>query len=154
MRPDRLIAVAVAAVLAGGIAVAAKTTDSPSRPAAARHPVTAPTHPPTVTPAPTPKPTPARPSPKPRPTGPLFPLPAAPAYPHPCPPPPIPPGPPFVPPKPLVKTAALPAAVAVSPHHAVLRPIRGKGMWLTTWADSKVDVPAVIAKAKAAGLDT
>jgi hypothetical protein len=40
----------------------------------------------------------------------------------------------------------------VAPHHVDLRPVTGKGMWLTTWADSKVDVAAVVAQARSAGL--
>jgi len=107
---------------------------------------------PTATPRPTPRPTHATVAPRPA-AGPLYPLPAPPAYPHPCPPPPIPPGPPPPPPpKPVVKTKDLPAPVALVAHHASLRAVGGKGMWLTTWQDSKVDVATVVAKARAAGL--
>jgi hypothetical protein len=83
---------------------------------------------------------------------PLFPLPARAAYPAPCPPPPRPPGPPFHRPRPAVKTPALPSAVAVSPHRPHVDPMRGKGMWLTTWADTRIDLTRVVAQARAAGL--
>jgi hypothetical protein len=90
---------------------------------------------------------------------PLYALPAHPAYPQPCPPPPLPhhkhhggPHKPHKPHGPKVPDAKLPEAPALRPHHPDLSPIRGKGMWMTTWADSKVDVPAVVAAAKAGGL--
>src|SRR5206468_713948 len=84
---------------------------------------------------------------------PLYPLPAPPAYPSPCPPPPLPPGPPPPPPpKPKVPTAKLPKPVAIKPHHANLTAVSGKGMWLTVWADSKIDASTVIQQAQAAGL--
>jgi hypothetical protein len=84
---------------------------------------------------------------------PLFPLPARAAYPRPCPPPPIKPGPPFKPGKPVVATSQLPAAVTVRRHrHVDISPVSGKGMWLTTWPTSQLDVSRVVARAKAAGL--
>jgi hypothetical protein len=105
-----------------------------------------------ATPTPTPRPTHTTVAPRPA-AAPLYPLPAPPAYPHPCPPPPLPPGPPPPPPpKPKVKTKDLPAPVALVAHHANLHAVGGKGMWLTTWPDSTVDVAAVVAKAHAAGL--
>ena len=103
--------------------------------------------------SPTPSSTPTSAAPTPTPVPPLYPLPAAPAYPSPCPPPPIPPGPPPPPPpKPKVKAKDLPAPVALVTHHPSLRAVGGKGMWLTTWADSVVDVSTVVAKAHNAGL--
>jgi hypothetical protein len=163
VRTDQLIALATAAVLGGGVAVAATTTHG-ERPAAAPHPSS--TRPvPSLTPTPsatsvappaTPRvrtPSPAAPAPRASAAAtPLFPLPAPPAYPAPCPPPPRPPGPPFHAPKPAVKTAALPAPVAVPAHRASVDPMRGKGMWLTTWPDSRVDLSRVVARARAAGL--
>ncbi|HET7310575.1 MAG TPA: hypothetical protein VFJ17_04555 [Mycobacteriales bacterium] len=163
MRGDQLIALAAAVVLGGGVAVAATTTRT-DRPAAApgARPAAVTTSPPppaTTSPAATARsPRPAAPRPKPRPsakpvaTRPLFPLPAPAAYPHPCPPPPIPPGPPFHAPKPSVKTANLPTPVAVRAHHLRVDPMRGKGMWLTTWADTHIDLSRVVAQARAAGL--
>jgi hypothetical protein len=160
--PQRLIATAVVLVLGGGIAVAATSDGGGERPAAAPTVRSAAASAAPETPAPTPGATPAaraepRPSPRastPAPAAePLFPLPAKPAYPSPCPPPPRPPGPPFVPPEPEVAARHLPAAVRVPAHRSVdLAPVGGKGMWLTTWADSQVDVPLVVAEAKAAGL--
>ena len=163
MRADQLIALAAAVVLGGGVAVAATTT-SADRPAAAPRPRPAAT---TTTPAATPTssatpstqpPSAAATTAKPKPTRkpvaqkPLFPLPAAAAYPRPCPPPPIPPGPPFHPPKPSVKTRDLPAAVAVAKHRLRVDPMRGKGMWLTTWADTHINLTRVVHQARAAGL--
>jgi hypothetical protein len=164
--PDsqRLIALAAAAVLVGGVAVAATDRGHDAvRPTALRHtpaPVET-TSPAGPTATPTAQPTRTRESRPPKPrqrsvttaTGPLFPLPAKPAYPKPCPPPPVPPGPPFKPPKPAVKARQLPAPLPIAAHrHVDLGPVSGKGMWLTTWAHSVVDVPRVIARAKAAGL--
>jgi hypothetical protein len=86
-------------------------------------------------------------------TPPLFPLPAQAAYPKPCPPPPIPPGPPIKPPKPVVTAHELPAPVPVPTHRRVdIGAVSGKGMWLTTWPDTHLDVARVVARAKAAGL--
>jgi hypothetical protein len=91
--------------------------------------------------------------PSPRASRPLFPLPARPAYPHPCPPPPLPPGPP--PPKvppPKVRASALPRPKPLRPHHVNLAPVRGKGMWLTTWSDTPLHPLGIVAQARAAGL--
>ena len=156
LRPPA-IAVAAALVLAGGVVAVAHNSDS--KPTAVRRPVliglrpsAAPSH---RSPSPRPSPSPARPPTPAKPVAsrPLYPLPAKPAYPRPCPPPPIPPGPPFHPPKPRIKTDALPAALPAVAHRKVsLAPIAGKGMWLTTWPDTRVNAAAVVAKAKAAGL--
>ena len=154
-----LIAAGAVVVLAGGVAVAATGRDDTASPGRPRAAATKAPH--VRTPSPTPSlttPAPA-PSPKHRPrtaevvARPLFPLPAKPAYPRPCPPPPIPPGPPFKPPHPAVKAADLPAPVPVQKHRNVsLAAIRGKGMWLTTWPDTRLDVARVVARAQAAGL--
>src|SRR3954451_21234816 len=165
VRPDQLIALATAVVLGGGVAVAATTT-SGDRPAAAPAPApsltaTSPAAAPSPSPSPSPSPTHRSASPKPTPTRsvtrqvaakPLFPLPARPAYPAPCPPPPRQPGPPFHAPKPAVKTGDLPAPVAVVAHRSSVDPVRGKGMWLTTWADTRIDLTRVVAQARAGGL--
>jgi len=154
-----LVAAGTALVLGSGIAVAATGSDGGG--GSDRPGVAAPARPVTVTPTPTiatPKPAPKPQRTKqPRPdrmvTRPLFPLPARPAYPHPCPPPPIKPGPPTKPPHPEVKTRQLPAVVPVPRHRKVsLAPIRGKGMWLTTWADTRLNVARVVTRAQAAGL--
>ena len=164
LSPRSLTARAVAAgavvVLSAGIAVAAGSGSGGARPAADRKvdPTPAPTGGVTSSPAATRSPR-AEPRPSPQATKspaavrPLFPLPAAAAYPKHCPAPPRPPGPPFVPPKPEIKARNLPAAVKVPKQREVdLAPVSGKGMWLTTWEDSRVDVPRVVGQAKAAGL--
>jgi hypothetical protein len=46
----------------------------------------------------------------------------------------------------------IPKPWPVPAHTPDLTAISGKGMWLTTWRTSHVDVPTVVAKAKAAGL--
>ncbi|MBV9292174.1 MAG: hypothetical protein JO222_06970 [Frankiales bacterium] len=159
----RVLATGVVAVTATGIVLAATTTPNEApRPAAE----TGAPQPPSAAPA-TSAVTPSRSAAakvRPRPARspraavlrarrPLFPLPARPAYPHPCPPPPVPPGPPFKRPKPAVRAADLPRPVRVAAHrHVDLGAVTGKGMWLTTWADTKVDVPTVIARARAAGV--
>ena len=82
-------------------------------------------------------------------------LPAAVAQPEPCPPPPLPPGPPqppFKAPTPAIPLSDIPKPWPVPAHKPDLTAISGKGMWLTTWKTSHVDVPTVVAKAKAAGL--
>ena len=164
VRADQLIALATAVVLGGGVAVAVTTTHG-DRPVAAPRLAPVTTSPPAPTPsvtsvAPRVATTPRRRAPRPAATTPpakaqarpLFPMPAAPAYPSPCPPPPRPPGPPFHPPTPAVKTAALPAPVAVPAHRPSVDPMRGKGMWLTTWADTRINLSQVVAQARAAGL--
>ena len=155
MRLDQWIAVAVVGVLASGIGFAATTTSGPATPRPADHAAPLPTVSATPTPTPTattrPKPKPPAPAVK-RATS-LYAIPAPPAYPTGCPPRPLPPGPPFHPPTPTVATADLPAPVAVPrTRHVDLRAVTGKGMWLTTWADSTLDAAKVVAQAKAAGL--
>ncbi len=83
---------------------------------------------------------------------PLYPLPAKPAYPEPCPPPKRKPGKPGKLPKAKVATADLPRPVALKKRTVDLAPLEGKGMWLTTWAETKVDVPALVEQATAGGL--
>ena len=147
-----LLALALAGLTAGCAGstqtpIAATTPAAPVSVAPSTHAAATPR------PAPTPRAT-AHPTAASRPVAaPLFPLPAPPAYPHPCPPPPRPPGPPAPPPpKAKVETKDLPAPVPLVAHHPNLRVVAGKGIWLTTWRDSLVDVPAVIAKARSAGL--
>ena len=157
--PSRLIAIAAAAVVAAGIAVVAAPGSSSdhrtgTRPQALTTASPAATATPTLTP--TPKASP-RSEQAPRRVravaAPLFPLPAKPAYPQPCPPPPFNPGPPLNPGKPVVKTARLPAPLPVARHrHVDISAVSGKGMWLTTWPDSHLDVTQVVSRSKAAGL--
>ena len=83
----------------------------------------------------------------------LYPVPAGPVQPEPCPPPPLPPGPP---PRPLgpprVPEAAIPLVGVPAARQVALSVVSGKGMWLTVWPRSVLDVTAVVAMARAAGL--
>jgi hypothetical protein len=83
----------------------------------------------------------------------MYPLPAGPVWPEPCPPPPLPPGPP---PRPLgppkIAEDAVPVVTAPPPRHVSLSAISGKGIWLTLFRRSRLDVPAVVALAHANGL--
>ena len=85
--------------------------------------------------------------------GPPYPLPAGPVQPEPCPPPP---GPPLPPPKPLgpprVAERAIPVVGSPPPRHADLAAISGKGMFLTLFPGTGLDVAAVVAMARADGL--
>ncbi len=62
---------------------------------------------------------------------------------------------PFVP-KPLappkVADADLPAPLATRTKAVSLAAVTGKGIWVTNWPTTEVDVPAVVARAKRAGL--
>ncbi len=87
----------------------------------------------------------------------VYALPAAAVQPEPCPVPTKPhrsttPPPPTKPPKPMITLDRIPKPWPIPAHTPALAAISGKGMWLTTWKTTKVDVPTVIAKAKAAGL--
>src|SRR5579863_800688 len=83
----------------------------------------------------------------------LYPLPAAPAWPEPCPPPPTPPTPPAPPlGLPAVPEHAIPLVGGPPTRHVDLSAVSGKGIWLTLWPGSPLDVTAVIALAHAAGL--
>jgi hypothetical protein len=55
-------------------------------------------------------------------------------------------------PPPQVAEADLPPVAAVKPRKVDLTAVAGKGMWLTTWPDSKIDVAEVVSRAKAAHL--
>ena len=83
----------------------------------------------------------------------LYPLPAAPAWPAPCPPPPTPPTPPAPPlGPPAVPEHAIPLVGGPPTRHVDLSAVSGKGIWLTVWPGSPLDVTAVIALAHAARL--
>ena len=83
----------------------------------------------------------------------LYPLPAAPVQPEPCPPPPSPPGPPAPPlGPPEVRENAVPLVGAPPPRHVDLSAVSGKGIWLTLWPGSPLNVNQLIATAHAAGL--
>lgn len=55
-------------------------------------------------------------------------------------------------PPPAVADAKLPRPVPVGPRHVSLSAVSGKGMWLTTWPASRVDVGRVVAQSRAAGV--
>lgn len=82
-----------------------------------------------------------------------YPIPAAPVQPEPCPPPPIkpsPPPPPLGPP--AVPEASIPLVGPPRPRHVSLAAISGKGIWLTVWPHQVLNVKAVVATARSAGL--
>lgn len=156
-----LAAVCAGVLVAGASAAVAATGGGAAAPAAqtrtVREAVTPEVHetaaPPLKAPATAASTAPA-PRPKPKPAALPYPVPMGPVQPQPCPPPPIAGGPyhpkPLDPPK--VPEAALWAPHPIKPRHVDLAAVTGKGMWLTTWADSHLDVNEVVAKAKAAGL--
>ncbi len=55
---------------------------------------------------------------------------------------------------PIVVDSALPAALPAGPKATDLSPVTGKGIWVTNWPKSVVDVPAVVARAKRSGLQS
>ena len=165
---ERLLSTAVAAVF---VAAAASTSyvsaDLSARDAAtqvALEPAPAPPPPPAAAPveAPVEAPPPAAPPPPPPPPPPApepalaGPLPAPPAPPDAgCPVRRAPNAKPYVPkplPAPAVADSALPAPLAAGPKAADLSAIAGKGIWVTNWPKTDVDVPRLVARAKAAGL--
>ncbi|HVB06842.1 MAG TPA: hypothetical protein VNF07_11415 [Acidimicrobiales bacterium] len=84
---------------------------------------------------------------------PLFPLPVTAVQPEPCPPPYHPPGPPPPPlAAPAVAEAAIPLAAAPARRHVNLAAISGKGIWVTPFPGAPANVAAVVAAARAAGL--
>jgi hypothetical protein len=82
----------------------------------------------------------------------LYPLPAPPAYPSPCPPPPYNPPPPIKRGNPKVARADLPRVLQPLPVQPSLGAIRGKGMWITTWADTPIHARAWVHRARANGV--
>jgi hypothetical protein len=80
----------------------------------------------------------------------LYPLPTTPVQPEPCPPPPIPPHPPPPPlGPPQVREGAIPRVGPPPARRVNLSPIAGKGIWLTVWPTSPLDVTRVVALAHA-----
>lgn len=91
----------------------------------------------------------------------VAPLPARPAAPEPpqqgCPPPKQPPGRPYVAkpqPLPAIADAALPAPLPPGAKATDLTAVAGKGIWATTWPGTQLDVPGLVARARAAGLQS
>ena len=72
-----------------------------------------------------------------------------------CPVPKRPNAKPYVPrplPAPTVAENALPAALVAGPKATSLAPLRGKGIWVTNFKQTRVDVPRLVARASRAGL--
>jgi hypothetical protein len=156
---ERLLSVAVACVLTAGTvsAAAVEPAATPERVAVAAPSPTA-----TPTPKPTPKPTPAPPKPAPAPKQPAAatkrPVPVKPEPPQAgCPVPRKPGSRPFKP-KPLkppvVADAALPQPLPAGKKATSLTAVAGKGIWVTNFKQTPVDVPGLVARTKAAGLDS
>lgn len=164
---ERVVATAAAVVTCAGL-VATSTTGAPRATprAAAEVAAVAPVMPapaavalaPPTTPAPAvPAPAPATTSVAPRPAAPAAPagpLPAPPEVPQQgCPPPPLPPGSgASSQPPPAVPDDALPAPLPPGAKAASLSVVSDRGIWVTNWAATPLDVPALVAKARAAGL--
>lgn len=153
--PERLLSLVVTSVLTAGT-ISAAAVDPP----AALPPVAAPAPSPSPA-APTPSPSasfspPPVPKPAPQPVVQAAPAPAAPEPPQAgCPVTKRPGGKPFSPkprPLPVVPEAALPAPIPAGPKATSLEVVSGKGIWVTNFAETPVDVPAVVATARAAGL--
>lgn len=155
---ERLLSVAVAGVLCASTVSAATVAgaDSGGRTVtAAPTPTAAPPSPSAVPSPPPPPPAPA-PAPAPPKKASLLPPPVGPEKPQEGCPVPRNPSLPGWKPKPLkppvVAEAALPAPVAPGPKASSIYPLSGKGFWVTNFAETPVDVPGIVAKAKAAGL--
>jgi hypothetical protein len=151
--PERLLSLAVVAVLAAGTVSASAVEPAPATaPAAAVKPS------PTATARPTPS---AKPSPPPKPAPPkaqaapkAAPKPVAPQPPQAGCPVPKRPGGPFTPRKltpPVVADAALPRPLPAGPKAKSLAALAGKGIWVTNFKETPVDVPRTIQRAQAAG---
>jgi hypothetical protein len=150
--PERLLSVVVTSVLAAGT-ISAAAVEPPVVP----QPVAAPAPSPSpAAPSPSPSPEPAPPPPPPKPVVQAAPAPAPPERPRQgCPVPKRPGSRPFSPqprPAPVVAEAALPAPVPAGPKAASLEVVAGKGVWVTNFAETPVDVPGIVATARAANL--
>lgn len=117
----------------------ATSTPAPTAAAAARTPALRPTPRPAAKPA---RPTARSP----------YSLPAAVVLPRPCPPPPRPPGKPRPFGQPAVAEEDVPGPVKVPARKPSLHAAAAKGMWLTTWPKTTLDMDAVVRRSKAAGL--
>jgi hypothetical protein len=155
---ERLLSVVAVGVLAAG-SVGAATVEPTQMTTAARGPASpapSPAASPATAPSPSPVPAPAPPSPAPK-AAPAGPIPAPAEKPQAgCPVPKRPGGKRYVP-KPLappvVAESALPAPVATAGKKAAdLSAVSGKGVWVTNFAETPVDAPSLVARAKAAGL--
>ena len=169
-RPEGALAGGVIALLiAGGISTGMSTQPAPtttssssaasapsSSPAAAAETAVAPAPVPPevvqVLPAPPPPPAPPAPAPASAAAGPIPAPPEPPQAGCPVPKRSGPRAPPKVLPAPAVADADLPAPVAAGPKAADLDAVAGKGIWVTNWPDTQLDVAGLVARTKAAGL--
>jgi hypothetical protein len=98
----------------------------------------------------------APPAPVPVAAAPAGPIPAPPEPPQAgCPVPKRPGGKPFVAkplPAPAVADGDLPAPLPAGPKADNLDAVAGKGIWVTNWPDTKLDIPGIVARTKDAGL--
>jgi hypothetical protein len=156
--PERLVAAAAVLVVAAGLTGAAVVDGSavPARETAAvaTDPPEADSAAEVILPEPEPKP---EPEPPPPPVPPAGPLPAPPEKPQAgCPVQRGPGG--FPPPKPLpppaVADEALPAPIAAGPKATDLSAVSGRGIWVTNWPETALDVPALVQRTKDAGLQS
>lgn len=152
---ERFLAACAAAVVVVGVVgtVAVDDTERVAAPAAVEQ-----TDRPAASPA-TPEPAPVReePAPAPEPPPPPPPPPAAPEPPQAgCPVPKRPGG--FGEPKPLPAPAvaddALPAPLPPGPKATDLSAVSGRGIWVTNWPKTDLDVPALVQRVKDAGLQS
>ncbi len=168
-RPEGALAGGVIALLiAAGISTGMATQPAPTIPSSSSSvPSSSPAPPAETAVAPAPVPpevVQVLPAPPPPPAAPAPPAPA-PAAAGPIPAPPEPPQagcpvpkrtgprpPPKVLPAPAVADADLPAPVAAGPKAADLDAVAGKGIWVTNWPDTQLDVAGLVARTKAAGL--
>ena len=167
---ERLLSVTAAAVL---VVATISAGTAQTVPAAAvvetgdPAPAVAPAVPSLPTEAVAPPAQPAPPPPAPEvPAPPAAPQQAAPAGPIPAPPEPpqagcpVPKRPgatPFVAkplPAPAVPDDALPAALPAGPKAASLDAVSGKGIWVTNWPDTKLNIPAIVERTRRAGLQS
>ena len=141
--PERLLSVALAALLAAASVSVGTLRPVPAASAAASAVTSV---------APSPLASPAAPEPSPA----AGPIPAPPEPPQAgCPVPKRPGAKPSVP-KPLappaVADADLPAPLPAGPKATSLDAVAGKGIWVTNWPKTRLDIPAIVARTKSAGL--
>lgn len=153
--PERLLSTAVLSVLVAATVSAGAVETAPTSALQQAAPVV-PSSSPSPSPSPSPKPVVPSPRPAPKPKAAALPPPVGPEKPKTGCPVPRNPNRPGWKPKPLKPPAvaenALPAPVAAGPKAASMAPVSGKGVWVTNFKQDRVDVPAIVAKAKAAGL--
>ena len=163
--PERLLATCLSALLAAGSVSVAMLGPASRQVPTAQRAVSADALRPALGPAPTPSAVPAAPAtPPPNPKLKVAPqaqsaparIPAQPPQ-HGCPVPKRPAGKPYAPkplPAPTVADEDLPPALPAGPKAASLDPLRGKGVWVTNFKQTPVDVTGIVKQAKDAGLQS